>query len=221
VQQVCRREAAARSSTSSTSSTPLFAEPATAPREPAPATITLRGDGLQVARFEALLEKAHKLGLMANGADRLEAVLAGLEALVAGQGATMAGSATQIVIHQCPDCGRAAAVTARGERRLAPAQVAAAGCDARIEQAGNRNRATIPSKVRSAVLARDRHRCATPGCGAAHFLEVHHVIPRGRGGSNKADNLVTLCSRCHRFAHEQAGLAPAHAGAARLIPPRA
>ena len=31
-----------------------------------PATITLRADGLQLARFEALVEKAHKLGLRAG-----------------------------------------------------------------------------------------------------------------------------------------------------------
>jgi 5-methylcytosine-specific restriction endonuclease McrA len=213
VQQVCRREAAARSSTSSKSSTsagPLFAEPAAMPREPLPATITLRGDGLQVARFEALLEKAHKLGLMANGADRLEAVLAGLEALVAGQDATMAGPATQIVIHQCPDCGSAAAVTQRGELPLAPAQVAAAACDARVRRAGGANKATIPPKVRASVLARDRHRCASPGCRSTRFLEVHHLTPRAHGGSNRAENLVTLCGRCHRHAHEGAGaLAPA------------
>ncbi|MBK9777585.1 MAG: HNH endonuclease [bacterium] len=151
----------------------------------------------------------------------MDLVPRGAEALVEGPADADAsprakGPATRIVIHQCPDCGQAAAVTSRGERRLAPAQVAAAGCDARIEQAGKRNRATIPTRVRSAVLARDRHRCATPGCGAARFLEVHHVVPRGLGGSNRADNLVTLCSRCHRFAHEQ--IAPAQLGAAGLAP---
>ena len=177
-----------------------------APVEPMPATITLRGDGLQVARFEALLEKAHKLGLLANGTDRLEAVLAGLEALVAGAGgATDAGPATQIIIHQCPDCGGAAAVTQRGELPLAPAQVAAAACDAQVRHAGGANKATIPPKARAAVLARDRHRCATPGCRSTRFLEVHHVTPRAHGGSNKPENLVTLCSRCHRHAHEGAG----------------
>ncbi len=186
-------------------------------------TITLRADGLQLARFEALVERARKRGLVPRTADRMDLVLAALESLVEGPAEADAsprakGPAARIVIHQCPDCGQAAAVTARGERKLAPAQVAAAGCDARVEQAGKRNHATIPSKVRSAVLARDRHRCATPGCGAARFLEVHHVIPRGRGGSNKADNLVTLCSRCHRFAHEQTGLAPAQVGAAGLAP---
>jgi 5-methylcytosine-specific restriction endonuclease McrA len=198
--------------------------PAQLVAEDPPATITLRADGLQLARFETLVERARKRGLVPRTADRMDLVLAALESLVEGpaaaEGSAQAkGPATRIVIHQCPDCGRAAAVTARGERTLAPAQVAAAGCDARIEQAGKRNRATIPSRVRSAVLARDRHRCATPGCGAARFLEVHHVVPRRQGGSNRAENLVTLCARCHRFTHEQ--IAPAPAGAVRIIPPRA
>ena len=192
----------------------LFAEPAATPAEPVPVSINLRGDGLQVARFEALLEKAQKLGLVPAGADRLEAVLSGLEALVAGHGgaaAAGAGPAVQVVIHQCPDCGQAAAVTRRGELPLAPAQVAAATCDARVRKAGGANRATIPPKTRAAVLARDRHRCSTPGCGATRFLEVHHVMSRARGGSNKAENLVTLCGRCHRFHHEReiGALAPA------------
>jgi 5-methylcytosine-specific restriction endonuclease McrA len=190
----------------------LFADPTPAPTSPLPATITLRGDGLQVARFEALLEKAHKLGLIPAGADRLDTVLAGLESLVTGQaGATPAhGPATQIVIHQCPDCRAAAAVTHRGELPLAPAQVAAAACDARVRAAGGANKATIPPKTRAAVLARDRHRCSSPGCRSTRFLEVHHVTPRALGGSNKAENLTTMCSRCHRFAHEVAGgVAPA------------
>jgi len=115
-----------------------------------------------------------------------------------------AAPAARIVIHECPDCGRATAATGRGERPLAPAQRAAARCDAVIQEPGKRNRATIPPATRAAVLARDRHRCAAPGCGSARFLEVHHVVPREEGGSNQADNLVTLCGRCHRFAHEKA-----------------
>jgi 5-methylcytosine-specific restriction endonuclease McrA len=191
----------------------LFADPTPAPTAPLPATITLRGDGLQVARFEALLEKAHKLGLIPAGTDRLEAVLAALESLVTGQAGAAAthGPATQIVIHQCPDCGAAAAVTHRGELPLAPAQVAAAACDARVRTAGGANKATIPPKMRAAVLARDRHRCTTPGCSSTRFLEVHHVTPRAQGGTNQLANLVALCSRCHRFAHEHSGTrAPAH-----------
>ena len=101
-------------------------------------------------------------------------------------------------------------MTSRGEKRLAPAQVEALACDARVREPGKPNRATIPPSVRAAVLARDRHRCTTPGCRSTYFLEVHHVIARNKGGSNEAENLVTLCSRCHGFVHEcGGGLAPA------------
>jgi 5-methylcytosine-specific restriction endonuclease McrA len=123
---------------------------------------------------------------------------------------------TQIVVHQCPSCEAAAAVTARGELPLAPAQVAALTCDARVRERGRPNRATIPPALRAAVLVRDRHRCSSPGCGATRFLEVHHVTPRQAGGANTADNLVTLCSRCHAFAHARGALAPAQVGVERV-----
>jgi 5-methylcytosine-specific restriction endonuclease McrA len=194
---------------------------APAPRATAdlPTTITLRADGLQLARFEALLEKARKLKLVPDGADRLELVLAGLEALIDGaateQPRRAVVSSIQVVVQQCPDCAAALVVTSRGEKRLAPAQVEAIKCDARVRESGRPNRATIPPSVRASVLARDRHRCATPGCRSTHFLEVHHVTPRSQGGSNRAENLVTLCSRCHGFAHESGGsLAPAQVGVA-------
>ena len=168
-----------------------------------PTTIALRADPLQQARFEALIEKARKLGVAPAGADRLDILLAGLEALVAAAPRGRAGGpAAQVIVQQCPECGTTAVTTGRGERPLAPAQAAALTCDARVRRPGKANRATIPPSVRAAVLARDRHRCGTPGCRSASFLEVHHVTPRSRGGSNRAENLVTLCSRCHRFAHD-------------------
>ena len=186
----------------------------TAPVAELPTTITLRADGLQLARFEALLEKVRKLNAAPGDADRMDMVLAGLEALVeAAQGErsqNVAAPAIQVVVQQCPDCAAAVAVTSRGEKRLAPAQVEALACDVRRREPGKPNRATIPPSVRAAVLARDRHRCTTPGCRSTHFLEVHHVVARRRGGSNEAENLVTLCSRCHGFVHEcGGGLAPA------------
>jgi len=173
-----------------------------------PTTISLRADGVQRARYEALVERVRKLGLAPDGADRLDLVLAGLEALVAsaeGDRPRVAVPATQIVVQQCPDCAAAAVVTSRGEKRLAPAQVETLACDARVRRAGGPNRATIPPSVRAAVLARDRHRCAAPGCRSTQFLEVHHVTPRRHGGSNRAENLTTLCSRCHGFLHERVG----------------
>jgi hypothetical protein len=184
-----------------------------APECAPPTTITMRADGLQFARFEALVEKARKLGALPRHADRMDVVLAALEALVAGGETHGVGPAVQVVVQQCPDCAAASVVTSRGEQPLAPAQVEAIACDARIRRPGRPNRATIPPTVRADVLARDRHRCSTQGCGAAHFLEVHHVVPRHAGGSNKAENLVTLCCRCHVFAHEHGhAVAPAQVG---------
>jgi len=53
------------------------------------------------------------------------------------------------------------------------------------------------------VLTRDRHKCRTPGCNHTKFLEVHHIKPRTAGGNNRTENLITLCSACHRFWHEK------------------
>ncbi len=33
-------------------------------------------------------------------------------------------------------------------------------------------------------------------------LELHHIIPKSRGGSDDASNLVKLCSVCHGRAHD-------------------
>jgi len=32
-------------------------------------------------------------------------------------------------------------------------------------------------------------------------LEVHHIVPRSRGGSHQKYNLVTMCSHCHDRTH--------------------
>ena len=33
-------------------------------------------------------------------------------------------------------------------------------------------------------------------------LEIHHIIPKSRGGSDKKSNLIKLCSECHGLAHD-------------------
>ncbi|MGH3084700.1 MAG: HNH endonuclease [Gaiellaceae bacterium] len=50
-------------------------------------------------------------------------------------------------------------------------------------------------KLRRIVRARDGNRCRN--CGATEKLRVHHIV---RGGPDRMDNLVTLCSRCHYHA---------------------
>lgn len=33
------------------------------------------------------------------------------------------------------------------------------------------------------------------------FLEVHHILPLGRGGTDTPDNVIALCPNCHRQRH--------------------
>ena len=49
------------------------------------------------------------------------------------------------------------------------------------------------------VLERDSWRCQQ--CGTSKDLQVHHIQPRSQLGGDVKENLITLCSRCHRRAH--------------------
>ena len=93
--------------------------------------------------------------------------------------------------------------TGRGPQTVSPAQLEAAECDAVVVKEGKRNRSTIPPRVRREVLTRARGRCQAPGCRNAHFQELHHIIPRAKGGTNDPANLVVLCSRCHALWHRK------------------
>ena len=121
-------------------------------------------------------------------------------------GARPPGPPFQIHIHQCPDCGRATVATSKGELLVGQDVINRALCDSQVDEPGKRNTATIPPAVRRKVLARDRHCCRAPGCEHTKFLEVHHLTPRDFGGGNDPENLITLCSACHRLVHEKPGL---------------
>jgi 5-methylcytosine-specific restriction endonuclease McrA len=54
-------------------------------------------------------------------------------------------------------------------------------------------------EIRSKVLLRDHFRCQE--CNYYQHLEVHHIIPRSKGGSDELTNLITLCQRCHAKKH--------------------
>jgi 5-methylcytosine-specific restriction endonuclease McrA len=64
-----------------------------------------------------------------------------------------------------------------------------------------RAKQSIPPATRRAVLRRDHQCCTVPGCRNSRYLDVHHVRPRSEGGSNGADNLITLCGAHHRAGH--------------------
>lgn len=59
--------------------------------------------------------------------------------------------------------------------------------------------ASISNHVRKAVYARDNYRCAL--CDSPRGLQIHHVMKRSQGGSNDAQNIITLCMYCHNVIH--------------------
>jgi len=69
-------------------------------------------------------------------------------------------------------------------------------------------------KTRENVLERDGRECKF--CGVSNEqhkaeydreLSAHHIIPKSDGGSDTEDNLVTVCSSCHKTIEEIHGKA--------------
>lgn len=58
-------------------------------------------------------------------------------------------------------------------------------------------RAAISVRKRFFVLKRDRYKCRLCGASAVP-LEVDHIVPNARGGSDALDNLQSLCVPCNR-----------------------
>lgn len=38
-------------------------------------------------------------------------------------------------------------------------------------------------------------------CGSSDRLQVHHIIPLSKGGTNHPFNLIVLCHNCHEKRH--------------------
>lgn len=58
------------------------------------------------------------------------------------------------------------------------------------------------ANTKAFVLDRDSHTCQhCKGKSKDNRLEVHHIIFRSNGGSDEAENLVTLCKTCHDNVH--------------------
>ena len=66
---------------------------------------------------------------------------------------------------------------------------------------------TIPAHLRRAATTRHPH-CAFPGCDQpASVCDIHHIIPRSRGGPTSLPNLVPLCTFHHLTAIHRWGWA--------------
>lgn len=62
-----------------------------------------------------------------------------------------------------------------------------------------REQATVSQRVRFVVFDRDNFTCQYCGLKAPNVaLEVDHVIPVSKGGTNDISNLVTSCLDCNR-----------------------
>jgi 5-methylcytosine-specific restriction endonuclease McrA len=60
-------------------------------------------------------------------------------------------------------------------------------------------RIPIPNSVRQYIYQRDNYQCQ--GCGQTQTettLNIDHIIPLAKGGSNDMSNLQTLCQTCNQ-----------------------
>lgn len=72
-------------------------------------------------------------------------------------------------------------------------------CQTLIEENSDRIRKPIPNQIRFKVFRRDLFTCQYCGrTGNETILEVDHVIPHSKGGSDHQDNLITSCRDCNR-----------------------
>jgi rubredoxin len=55
----------------------------------------------------------------------------------------------------------------------------------------------LSAKTRMEILKRDNFTCVLCGAGKEACLEIDHIVPRVRGGSNEPENLRILCHECN------------------------
>ena len=55
------------------------------------------------------------------------------------------------------------------------------------------------------VCARDNYTCQCCGKSKNKILNTHHIIYRSNGGTNRVDNLITVCTDCHTSQNHRKG----------------
>ncbi|MCP4290939.1 MAG: HNH endonuclease, partial [bacterium] len=183
-----------------------------------PVKVNLEMTPTQFARYEKLWEQVRKNRNISS--EKVEALLEIMEDFldetheekVAPRGA-ISRPTTQMHIHHCAECESSKVQTSKGEIEISKADFERAQCDCQIEISdeasestntfNKRNKTSIPPATRRHVLANARHKCETPGCNNTRFLEIHHIVPRSKGGTNDPANLKCLCYGCHSLHHTQ------------------
>jgi len=172
-------------------------------------SVGLQMSPAQFSRYEALWEKVRKQ--RNTPADKVEALLEIMETYVGGEVQSAQISSprgevrppVQVHVHMCPECEKSITQTSKGELEMGQDELARALCDCQISQLGKPNTTSIPPSTRRHVFARARHQCQHPGCSHTKYLEIHHVIPRSKGGGNDSDNCICLCSAHHSLVHKR------------------
>jgi len=59
---------------------------------------------------------------------------------------------------------------------------------------------TLSHHQRQKTMVREHYKCTMCGRPAE---EVHHKVPRSKGGKNEPGNLVVLCRECHEMMHRK------------------
>ena len=55
------------------------------------------------------------------------------------------------------------------------------------------------------VFARDNYTCQVCGKSKDKILRTHHIIYKSNGGTDRVDNLITVCTDCHTSANHKKG----------------
>jgi len=120
----------------------------------------------------------------------------------------MIDSPYSVIIQHCPECGRNTAAGKHGDMLdVDDSFYERAVCDGAthtVDESGlpGRKKRSVSPALRKKIFMRDKGVCRIPGCGRSSFLEVHHIVPRSHGGSNKPSNMILTCHRCHKHIHE-------------------
>ena len=67
----------------------------------------------------------------------------------------------------------------------------------------------VSSIFKAQIRYRYNHNCQNPNCKNKdkkdQILKIHHIKYRSEGGSDRPENLITLCSKCHTPANHKKG----------------
>lgn len=102
------------------------------------------------------------------------------------------------VERECANCGTPI-VVAPGRVKYRLDQY----CSKECGKAGRSKKisATLKPASHWRTLAKRKYGKVCAVCGFPHFIEVHHIVHRAKGGSDDVSNLIPLCPNHHGMAH--------------------